>query len=91
VGWILAPEGHGADWARVFRVGPDDLHMIWTAIAYAVRRAPVATIRDRGRHGVVCGVAIRLTLNARTAVVMTSWHYRAESSIPRLVTAYPVT
>jgi len=75
----------------VFRVGPDDFHMISMAIAHAVRRAPVATIRDRGRNGVVCGVPVRLTLNARTAVVMTSWHYGAESSIPRLVTAYPVT
>lgn len=75
----------------MFRVGPEDLHMIWTEIAQAVRRAPVATLRDRGRHGVVCGVAVRLTFNARTAVVMTSWHYGPGSSIPRLVTAYPVT
>jgi hypothetical protein len=89
--WILAQEGHGDEWAKVFHVGRDDLHLVWAAIARAIRRAPVGTIRDRGDHGLVCGVAVTLTLNARSAVVMTSWHYRAGSAVPRLVTAYPIT
>ena len=88
--WILAPDGHGADWRRVFRVGPDDRHVIWSALAPELRRAPVVTLRDRGAHGLVCGVAVRITLYGRTAVVLTSWHYRDESAAPRLVTAYPI-
>jgi hypothetical protein len=88
--WILSPEGHGADWLRVFHAGPEDRHAIWTEIVRAVQRAPVSAIRDRGRHGTVCGVAITITVNLRTAVVMTAWHYGPASSIPRLVTAYPI-
>jgi len=89
--WILAERGHGAQWHHVFRVGPQDRHVIWVAIAHAIQKTPVMVVRDRGRHGVVCGVAVTITLRARTAVVMTSWHYGSESSAPRLVTAYPVT
>ncbi|MBS1869198.1 MAG: hypothetical protein JSS99_06000 [Actinobacteria bacterium] len=88
--WILAPDGHGDEWSRVFRVGPADRHAIWAEIVRGVRRAPVITLRDRGRHGVVCGVVVKLTLNARTAFVMTSWHYREDGAVPRLVTAYPI-
>lgn len=32
-GWILAPHGHGKDWARVSGVGPDDSKRIWAVIA----------------------------------------------------------
>lgn len=90
-GWILAAHGHGEDWARVFGVGPDDSGRIWTVIAAAVRDAPVAVIRDRAPHGVVCGVEVALTINDRTAPVATAWHYEDEHAAPRLVTAYPST
>lgn len=75
----------------MFRAEPGDRHALWAAIAHAIQKAPVAVIRDRGDHGIVCGVAVTITLRARTAVVMTSWHYGPRSSVPRLVTAYPVT
>jgi hypothetical protein len=89
--WILAERGHGREWMHVFRVGLQDRHAIWASIAQAIPRAPIATIRDRGEHGIVCGVAVRITLRSRTAVVMTSWHYGPRSSVPRLVTAYPAS
>jgi hypothetical protein len=31
-GWILAADGHGKDWARVFHVGTEDAEQIWPAI-----------------------------------------------------------
>ena len=89
-GWILAPEGHGAQWERVFRAGPEDRHTIWAEIAQAVQRAPVSAVRDRGHHGTVCSVAVTITVHMRRAVVMTAWHYGHTSSVPRLVTAYPI-
>jgi hypothetical protein len=88
--WILAPEGHGPDWERVFRAGPADRDAIWAEIAQAVRRSPVSTVRDRGPHGTICGVGVTITVNMRTGVVMTAWHYGQKSSVPRLVTAYPI-
>lgn len=89
-GWILAPHGHGPDWARVFDIGSDDSQQIWCASATAVLDAPVSTVRDRAPHGVVCGVEVELTINNdRTAPVATAWHYIGEEAAPRLVTAYP--
>lgn len=88
-GWILAVNGHGPDWARVFDVAPGDEREIWDAITSAVVDAPVSTIRDRAPHGVVCGVEVALTINDRTAAVATAWHYVDEDAAPRLVTAYP--
>ncbi|MGH2988538.1 MAG: DUF6883 domain-containing protein [Solirubrobacterales bacterium] len=88
-GWILAPHGHGADWARVFHAGPEDGERIWAAIREAVLDAPVSVVRDRGLHGVVCGVEVTLTIDDRTAPVATAWHYADEDAEPRLVTAYP--
>lgn len=90
-GWILAAHGHGGDWARVFDVRPDDIERIWAAIAAAVLHAPVSIVRDRAPHGVVCGVHVTLTINERTALVATAWHYADEDAAPRLVTAYPST
>ncbi|MGH2824170.1 MAG: DUF6883 domain-containing protein, partial [Thermoleophilaceae bacterium] len=88
-GWILAPHGHGREWARVFDVEPDDSEGIWHAIAAAVLDVPVSTVLNRPPHGVVCGVEVELTINDRTARVATAWHYADEGASPRLVTAYP--
>lgn len=89
--WILAEHGHGREWTRVFRVGEDDAERLWTAIAHAVRGAPVFRVINRGKHGIVCGVMLQLTLNARTALATTSWHYAIAGEAPRLVTAYPTS
>ena len=88
-GWILAAAGHGEQWERVFRAGPQDSERIWAAIAAGVLRAPVAVVRDRAPYGVVCGVDVALMLNDRTASVATAWHYADADAAPRLVTAYP--
>lgn len=88
-GWILAVHGHGPEWARVFNVGPLDSEQIWLAIAAAVLDAPVSTIRNRAPYGVVCGVEVELTINDRSALITTAWHYADAGASPRLVTAYP--
>jgi hypothetical protein len=87
-GWILAADGHGKDWARVFHVGTADAEQIWAAIAAAVLEAPVSVVRDRAPHGVVCGVHVKVAIDDRTSSVATVWHYRDEDAAPRLVTAY---
>ncbi len=89
--WILAEHGHGPEWLRVFRIRDADAERLWDAIARAVADAPVFRVIDRGKYGVVCGVMVQLTLNARTAKVTTSWHYAAAGEAPRLVTAYPTS
>jgi hypothetical protein len=48
-GWILAAAGHGEEWARVFRAGPQDSERIWTTIAAAVRNAPVSVVETARR------------------------------------------
>jgi len=86
--WILAERGHGPEWQRVFHVGVEDSARIWHAIAAAVPLARVATVRDRGADGIVCGVKVELTVSGRTAPVILSWHYADSLAAPRLVTAY---
>ena len=86
--WVLAERGHGTGWSRVFHLGPDDSERFWEAIAAASLEAPIATVRDRGKEGVVCGVEVELTIEDRTAPVTISWHYEDEGSAPRLATAY---
>jgi hypothetical protein len=87
--WILADHGHGREWARVFRITDEDSERLWRAIVHAALDAPIFRVIDRGKYGVVCGVAFPLTLGARTATVTTSWHYADAGHAPRLVTAYP--
>jgi hypothetical protein len=89
--WILAPRGrgHGAEWGRVFRVGPDDAGALWTAIADAVRTAPIVDFHDTREGGVSCRVDVRLTIRERSALVRTAWHYAYVTASPRLVTAFP--
>jgi hypothetical protein len=86
--WILAGRGHGLEWQRVFRVGVDDGARVWEAIATAARRATIATVRDRGADGIVCGIEVVLTVGDRSALVTVSWHYADQNAPPRLVTAY---
>jgi hypothetical protein len=88
--WILAEHGHGPEWARVLCVAGDDSERLWSAIAQAVLDAPVSSIRDLSPFGVGCEVRVVLTLNARTAPVLTAWHYRRAGDAPRLITAYPI-
>jgi hypothetical protein len=87
--WILAKHGHGQEWVRVFRINDADDQRLWDAIARAVLAAPIYRIIDRGPNGIVCGVEMELTIDARVATVRTSWHYQRAGEAPRLVTAYP--
>ena len=87
--WILAEHGHGQEWTHVFHIGDEDAERLWSAIADTVRDAPIFRVIDRHEFGIVCGVMIELTLNERTAIVTTSWHYATAGDAPRLVTAYP--
>jgi hypothetical protein len=86
--WILAERGHGHEWERVFHVTVEDSKRVWEAIAAATHDAVIATVRDRGADGVVCGVEVVLTIGERSAPVIVSWHYASEEAAPRLVTAY---
>jgi hypothetical protein len=89
LGYVLAEEGHGTDWLRVFgQVGPERL---WAAVVEAVRISPVIEIRDLDDLGVTCRVLITLTIDDRTAPVRTVWHYDSDQAPPRLVTAFPVS
>jgi hypothetical protein len=90
-GWILAPHGHGRDWARALAVGIDDVERLFGLLHGASRAAPVVNVYDHGRFGYSCAVDITITLNGRTARARTVWHYKSEAAPPRLVTAYPRT
>lgn len=87
--WILAEEHHGPHWRRVF--GSLDAERLWVAITAAAITQPITLIRDLGPFGRTCRVPMRLTLNDRTATVLTVWHYDFADAPPRLVTAYPTT
>jgi len=88
-GYILGDEGHVPHWLRVF--GDMDAQRLWNAITAAVIAEPITFIRDLGPLGQTCRVPIQLTLNNRTATVLTVWQYDYEDARPRLVTAYPTT
>jgi hypothetical protein len=87
--WILAARGHGNEWAKVLHVGPDDIDVVWAAIAAAILPAPVSKVIDTGEHGVNCRVDVALTIGERSAPVRTAWNYADAASAPRLVSAYP--
>ena len=87
--WMLSEHGHGSEWSHVLWVCSDDAGLVWSAIARAVLDAPVSSIRDLSPFGVGCEVLVILTLNARTARVVTAWHYGSVGDAPRLITAYP--
>lgn len=86
--WILAEQGHGAEWRRVFHVGIEDVERVWAVIVAAVVHARITTVRDRSAEGIVLGVDVELTIGGRSAPVTICWHYATEESAPRLVTAY---
>ena len=69
-------------------VDPDT---VWSALAAALLRAQVDTIRPAFASSVLCRVDVSLTFNKRTATVRTIWHYADENAAPRLVTAFPAT
>ncbi len=87
--WILADDGHGPDWLRVF--GHVDHETIWPALAEAVRSAPVDAIRPAFAGSLVCRVDVSLVFNERTARIRSIWHYADDNAAPRLVTAFPTT
>src|SRR5437764_8822739 len=89
--WIVAEHGHGPEFAHVLHVTSDQVAELFAAIKSAVQTAPVVSLRLRDQHGIVCGVDVNITLNARTSRVRTSWHYREDAATPRLVTAFPTT
>jgi hypothetical protein len=89
--WILAPHGHGEDWATVFHVGIGHVDLVWDNIVIDLASAPIVKVRTAARGNCVCGVELDLTINARRARVMTAWHYAHSNAAPRLVTAYPRT
>jgi hypothetical protein len=86
--WILAEEGHGAEWGRVFRVTEKDADLIWSLISAAIVTALIARV-DEKNAGIGCGAFIELIVNQRTSRVATAWHYANAEAAPRLVTAYP--
>jgi hypothetical protein len=88
-GWILAEEEHGPQWRTVF--GDVDRDQVWEAMTAQLQSALITNIRTPGSFGLTAEVAIRLTLNERTATVLTAWHYDYEGAAPRLATAYPTT
>jgi hypothetical protein len=86
--WILGEDGHGPEWRRVFHIKEEDADRVWNCIAQAVPLAPVTESHGEGiatSHGVL----IDVTINGRSAPVLTAWHYADEGAAPRLVTAYP--
>lgn len=87
--WMLAANGHGPEWAHVFRVAPDEAQRVWSALAQAILGAPISSIRDASPYGVSCEVRVILVLETRTAPVLTAWHYAQPGGSPRLVTAFP--
>ena len=87
--WLLSPDGHGRELARVFRIGPSDADRVWTAIASAIRTVPVVSVRTTRDGTTSCRVDVILTLGVRSALVRTAWHYTDVNASPRLVTAFP--
>ena len=87
--WMLAANGHGPEWAQVFRVAPDDAQRVWRTLAQAVLNAPISSIRDVNPYGVSCEVRVLLVFEKRTAPVLSAWHYSQPGDSPRLVTAFP--
>jgi hypothetical protein len=84
-----------AGFARILGITARDLDYLADALLVGVREMPVSEVRDRGVHGIHCGVIVRvrgLEQHAgRVANVLTSWEIRWDGDAPRLVTAYITT
>jgi hypothetical protein len=87
--WIMGEEGHGEHWRRVF--GDVDAQLLWKVFMTQALTSPVTRVRDLGQLGRTGEVSMQLTLNNRTATVITAWHYDYVDAAPRLVSAYPRT
>lgn len=87
--WILAEDGHGPEWAKVLQVEPDEWELAWRVLKRAVQEVVISTVRPLDAGGVTCGVSAELTIDERTAPVVSAWHYPDPGAPPRLVTAYP--
>lgn len=87
--WLLGAEGHGPHWRRVF--GDVDAGLLWKVFTALAPTSPVSRVRDLGQLGCTGEVSMQLTLNERTATVITAWHYDHADAAPRLVSAYPTT
>lgn len=88
--WILADDGHGAEWAKVLQVEAKEWELAWNALKEAVRDTAIKTVRLLDAGGVSCGVSAELSIGGRTAPVVSAWHYAEPGAAPRLVTAYPI-
>jgi hypothetical protein len=86
--WILADRGHRSEWLTVLGVGAGEWERAWEALREAVKEA-IETVRLPEGGGVGCGVTADLAIGARRAPVLSAWHYAAEGTAPRLVSAYP--
>lgn len=87
--WILSAEGHGREWARVLRIGPQDTAVFWEAIGMGALEAPIFKVNDRAAHGIGCAIHCALIIGRRTARARIAWHHKHAFDAPRLVTAYP--
>lgn len=89
LGYVLAPDGHGADWRRVVQDLPGE--DLWAAIKTGLATAPVLDVRDLGTLGSTCRVQLILPLGGREVPCRTIWHFAGADAAPRLVTAFPAT
>jgi hypothetical protein len=87
-GYVLADDGHGPHWRRVFRVEPTQSAALWQAIVELARTGTVTHLRPNP-YGFGCGIQTELTFNGRTATVRLGWFYERPDAPPRLVSAYP--
>ena len=87
--WIVGEEGHGPHWRRVF--GDVEAELLWDVFTALALTSPVSRVRNLGQLGRTGEVLMQLTLNNRTANVITAWHYDYADAAPRLVSAYPTT
>ena len=87
-GYVVAEDGHGPHWSRIFRYEAGQAESLREAILLVARDEPVTEVRH-GPHGVGCSIRAELTFNGRTAIVLLAWFYDTPDAAPRLVSAYP--
>ncbi len=89
-GYVLADDGHGGEWRRVFQVEPSQSGELRDALLRLALQAIVSEVRSMA-FGIGCGTRSELTFNGRTATVVLGWFYDRADDPPRLVTAFPTT
>jgi hypothetical protein len=72
---VMAPSGSGSSTSASRTADASG-----GAITMAVSQGRVATVRERGAEGVVCGVEVELMIGERTAPVTLSRHYADAST-----------